>query len=187
MNDVKTPNPTTQLAGKALIALIVILSFWFIYRQIESSNIDVVETMTNAKPIIFLSILPIFGVLVLSPIIWKYLMLGSGADVPLRLALAFGGRPTSQNTSRKGESRCRKGLCCSKIWEPHRPRIFHLGIAHQRFFCRHCRSFPPRFGGDTILYEVVAHLRRPHKPPPSHQSKIDPAFGSKALLAFGKR
>lgn len=84
MNDVKTPNPTTRLAGKALIALIVILSFWFIYRQIDSSNLDVVETMTNAKPIIFLSILPIFGVLVLSPIIWKYLMLGSGADVPFR-------------------------------------------------------------------------------------------------------
>ncbi|MGB1660409.1 MAG: hypothetical protein ACPHHS_07935, partial [Candidatus Poseidoniaceae archaeon] len=89
MNDVKTPNPTTQLAGKALIALIVILSFWFIFRQIESSNIDVIETMTNAKPIIFLSILPIFGVLVLSPIIWKYLMLGSGADVPLRLCFGI--------------------------------------------------------------------------------------------------
>ena len=45
--------------------------------------------MTNAKPIIFLSILPIFGVLVLSPIIWKYLMLGSGADVPLRLCFGI--------------------------------------------------------------------------------------------------
>ncbi len=65
------------------------LSFWFIYQQIISSEIDVFDTVLNAKPIIFLSIFCLFGVLTLSPIIWKFLMLGSGANVPYRLCFGI--------------------------------------------------------------------------------------------------
>ena len=77
------------MLGKALAVLIVLLSFWFIYLQIESSDIDIFETLFNAEPIIFMAIICIFGVLVLSPIIWKFLMLGSGADVPYRLCFGI--------------------------------------------------------------------------------------------------
>ncbi len=77
------------MLGKALTVLIVLLSFWFIYLQIESSDIDIFETLFNAEPIIFMAIICIFGVLVLSPIIWKFLMLGSGADVPYRLCFGI--------------------------------------------------------------------------------------------------
>ena len=77
------------MLGKALTVLVVLLSFWFIYQQIKSSDIDIFETLFNAKPIIFMSIICIFGVLILSPIIWKFLMLGSGADVPYRLCFGI--------------------------------------------------------------------------------------------------
>ena len=77
------------MLGKALTVLIVLLSFWFIYQQIESSDIDIFETLFNAEPIIFMAIVCIFGVLALSPIIWKFLMLGSGADVPYRLCFGI--------------------------------------------------------------------------------------------------
>lgn len=77
------------MLGKALTVLIVLLSFWFIYQQVESSDIDIFETLFNAEPIIFMAIICIFGVLVLSPIIWKFLMLGSGADVPYRLCFGI--------------------------------------------------------------------------------------------------
>lgn len=76
---------TTHTIGRILTIVIVVLSLWFIYQQINTSEIDVIETLLDAKPIIFLSVLCIFGVLIISPIIWKFLMLGSGADVPYRL------------------------------------------------------------------------------------------------------
>jgi len=78
-----------QILGKFLTVLIIVLSFWFIYQQIISSEIDVFDTLLNAKPIIFLSIFCLFGVLTLSPIIWKFLMLGSGANVPYRLCFGI--------------------------------------------------------------------------------------------------
>jgi|TARA_Y100000994_G_scaffold224745_1_gene206624 uncharacterized membrane protein YbhN (UPF0104 family) len=78
-----------QILGKFLTILIIVLSFWFIYQQIISSEIDVFDTLLNAKPIIFLSIFCLFGVLTLSPIIWKFLMLGSGANVPYRLCFGI--------------------------------------------------------------------------------------------------
>ncbi len=80
---------SAQLLGRILTVLIVILSFWFIHQQIESSNINVLDTLLDAKPIIFMSIVCIFGVLILSPIVWKFLMLGSGADVPYRLCFGI--------------------------------------------------------------------------------------------------
>ena len=80
----KSKSPSHTI-GRVLTIFVVILSFWFIYQQIKSSEIDVLDTLLGAKPIIFLSIVCIFGVLILSPIIWKFLMLGSGADVPYRL------------------------------------------------------------------------------------------------------
>ncbi len=89
MKENSTPNTSAQMLGKALTVLIVLLSFWFIYQQIESSDIDIFETLFNAEPIIFMAIICIFGVLVLSPIIWKFLMLGSGADVPYRLCFGI--------------------------------------------------------------------------------------------------
>ena len=89
MKENSTPNTSAQMLGKALAVLIVLLSFWFIYLQIESSDIDIFETLFNAEPIIFMAIICIFGVLVLSPIIWKFLMLGSGADVPYRLCFGI--------------------------------------------------------------------------------------------------
>ena len=89
MKENSTPNTSAQMLGKALTVLIVLLSFWFIYLQIESSDIDIFETLFNAEPIIFMAIICIFGVLVLSPIIWKFLMLGSGADVPYRLCFGI--------------------------------------------------------------------------------------------------
>jgi len=78
-----------QILGKFLTVLIIVLSFWFIYQQIISSEIDVFDSLLNAKPIIFLSIFCLFGVLTLSPIIWKFLMLGSGANVPYRLCFGI--------------------------------------------------------------------------------------------------
>ena len=80
---------TSHTIGRVLTIFVVILSFWFIYQQIKSSEIDVLDTLLGAKPIIFLSIVCIFGVLILSPIIWKFLMLGSGADVPYRLCFGI--------------------------------------------------------------------------------------------------
>ena len=80
---------TSHTIGRVLTIFVVILSFWFIYQQIKSSEIDVIDTLLGAKPIIFLSIVCIFGVLILSPIIWKFLMLGSGADVPYRLCFGI--------------------------------------------------------------------------------------------------
>ena len=53
-----------------------------------------------------MSIICISGVLILSPIIWKFLMLGSGADrSPIGYVLVFGGQPISQydNMPWKGE------------------------------------------------------------------------------------
>ena len=81
--------PLTQVLGRLLSVVVVILSFWFIYQQIDSSDIDVMGTLFEAEPIIFLSVACIAGVLVLSPIIWKFLMLGSGADVPYRLCFGI--------------------------------------------------------------------------------------------------
>ena len=80
---------TTHTIGRILTIVIVVLSLWFIYQQINTSEIDVIETLLDAKPIIFLSVLCIFGVLIISPIIWKFLMLGSGADVPYRLCFGI--------------------------------------------------------------------------------------------------
>ena len=80
---------SAQLLGRILTVLIVILSFWFIHKQIDSSNINILDTLLDAKPIIFMSIVCIFGVLILSPIVWKFLMLGSGADVPYRLCFGI--------------------------------------------------------------------------------------------------
>ena len=89
MKENSTSNTSAQMLGKALTVLVVLLSFWFIYQQIESSDIDIFETLFSAEPIIFMSIICIFGVLVLSPIIWKFLMLGSGANVPYRLCFGI--------------------------------------------------------------------------------------------------
>jgi len=77
------------IVGKALAVVVVLLSFWFVWQQIQASEIDVVNTLFNSEPIIFLSVLCIFGVLVLSPIIWKFLMLGSGADVSYRMCFGI--------------------------------------------------------------------------------------------------
>lgn len=89
MKEDSKPDTSAKMLGKALTVLVVLLSFWFIYQQIKSSDIDFFETLFNAKPIIFMSIICIFGVLILSPIIWKFLMLGSGADVPYRLCFGI--------------------------------------------------------------------------------------------------
>ena len=89
MGDNGTSNPSIQTLGRILTIFIVVLSFWFIYQQITSSKIDVFDTLFGAKPIIFLSIFCLFGVLALSPIIWKFLMLGSGANVPYRLCFGI--------------------------------------------------------------------------------------------------
>ena len=89
MEENMTRPSSTQMLGRVLTILVILLSFWFMYQQITSSDIDVFDTLFSAKPIIFLSVLCIFGVLVLSPIIWKFLMLGSGADVPLRLCFGI--------------------------------------------------------------------------------------------------
>lgn len=89
MKEDSKPDTSAKMLGKALTVLIVLLSFWFIHQQIESSDIDIFETLFSAEPIIFMSIICIFGVLVLSPIIWKFLMLGSGADVPYRLCFGI--------------------------------------------------------------------------------------------------
>lgn len=89
MEDYAKSIQSKQILGKFLTVLIIVLSFWFIYQQIISSEIDVFDTLLNAKPIIFLSIFCLFGVLTLSPIIWKFLMLGSGANVPYRLCFGI--------------------------------------------------------------------------------------------------
>ncbi len=89
MEDYAKSIQSKQILGKFLTVLIIVLSFWFIYQQIISSEIDVFDTVLNAKPIIFLSIFCLFGVLTLSPIIWKFLMLGSGANVPYRLCFGI--------------------------------------------------------------------------------------------------
>jgi len=80
---------TTQIIGRILTVVVIVLSLWFIYQQIASSEIDIFETLLDAEPIIFLSVVCMFGVLILSPIIWKFLMLGSGADVPYRLCFGI--------------------------------------------------------------------------------------------------
>ena len=77
------------IVGKALTVVIVLVSFWFVWQQIQASEIDVVDTLFNSEPIIFLSVLCIFGVVALSPIIWKFLMLGCGTDVSYRMCFAI--------------------------------------------------------------------------------------------------
>ena len=77
------------IIGRALTIVVVLLSFWFVWQQIQASEIDVVDTLINSEPVIFLSVLCIFGVITLSPIVWKFLMLGSGADVSYRMCFAI--------------------------------------------------------------------------------------------------
>jgi uncharacterized membrane protein YbhN (UPF0104 family) len=77
------------IIGRALTFVVVLLSFWFVWQQIQASEIDVVDTLINSQPVIFLSVLCIFGVVALSPIVWKFLMLGSGADVSYRMCFAI--------------------------------------------------------------------------------------------------
>lgn len=77
------------IIGRALTFVVVLLSFWFVWQQIQASEIDVIDTLINSQPIIFLSVLCIFGVVALSPIVWKFLMLGSGADVSYRMCFAI--------------------------------------------------------------------------------------------------
>ena len=89
MNENTGSTSFTQVLGRLLTVVVVILSFWFIYQQIDSSDIDDTGTLFEAEPIIFLSVACIVGVLVLSPIIWKFLMLGSGADIPYRLCFGI--------------------------------------------------------------------------------------------------
>ena len=86
------------IIGRALTFVVVLLSFWFVWQQIQASEIDVIDTLINSQPVIFLSVLCIFGVVALSPIVWKFLMLGSGADVSYRMCFAIGGRQILQNT-----------------------------------------------------------------------------------------
>lgn len=89
MNENTGSTSFTQVLGRLLTVVVVILSFWFIYQQIDSSDLDDTGTLFEAEPIIFLSVACIVGVLVLSPIIWKFLMLGSGADIPYRLCFGI--------------------------------------------------------------------------------------------------
>ena len=77
------------IIGRALTFVVVLLSFWFVWQQIQASEIDVIDTLINSQPVIFLSVLCIFGVVALSPIVWKFLMLGSGADVSYRMCFAI--------------------------------------------------------------------------------------------------
>lgn len=79
----------STIVGKALTVVVVLLSFWFVWQQIQASEIDVIDTLFNSEPIIFLSVLSIFGVVALSPIIWKYLMLGCGKNVSYRMCFAI--------------------------------------------------------------------------------------------------
>ena len=89
MNENTGSTSFTQVLGRLLTVVVVILSFWFIYQQIDSSDLDDTGTLFEAEPIIFLSVACIVGVLILSPIIWKFLMLGSGADIPYRLCFGI--------------------------------------------------------------------------------------------------
>ncbi len=77
------------IVGRVLTIVVVLLSFWFVWQQIQASEIDVIDTLINSEPVIFLSVLCIFGVIALSPIVWKFLMLGSGADVSYRMCFAI--------------------------------------------------------------------------------------------------
>lgn len=77
------------IVGRVLTIVVVLLSFWFVWQQIQASEIDVIDTLINSEPVIFLSVLCIFGVITLSPIVWKFLMLGSGANVSYRMCFAI--------------------------------------------------------------------------------------------------
>ena len=89
MNENTGSTSFTQVLGRLLTVVVVILSFWFIYQQIDSSDLDDTGTLFEAEPIIFLSVACIVGVVVLRPIIWKFLMLGSGSDIPYRLCFGI--------------------------------------------------------------------------------------------------
>ena len=77
------------IVGRVLTIVVALLSFWFVWQQIQASEIDVIDTLINSEPVIFLSVLCIFGVITLSPIVWKFLMLGSGANVSYRMCFAI--------------------------------------------------------------------------------------------------
>ena len=77
------------IVGRVLTIVVVLLSFWFVWQQIQASEIGVIDTLINSEPVIFLSVLCIFGVITLSPIVWKFLMLGSGANVSYRMCFAI--------------------------------------------------------------------------------------------------
>ena len=77
------------IVGRVLTIVVVLLSFWFVWQQIQASEIGVIDTLINSEPVIFLSVLCIFGVITLSPIVWKFLMLGSGANVSYRMCYAI--------------------------------------------------------------------------------------------------
>lgn len=77
------------IVGRVLTVVVVLLSFWFVWQQIQAGEIDVIDTLINSEPVIFLSVLCIFGVITLSPIVWKFLMLGSGANVSYRMCFAI--------------------------------------------------------------------------------------------------
>ena len=77
------------IVGRVLTIVVALLSFWFVWQQIQASEIGVIDTLINSEPVIFLSVLCIFGVITLSPIVWKFLMLGSGANVSYRMCFAI--------------------------------------------------------------------------------------------------
>ena len=63
--------------------LIVMLSFWFVFSQLKSSEINITDTLLNANGYIFVAIFCVIALTTVSPLLWKVLMRGSGAEIPL--------------------------------------------------------------------------------------------------------
>ncbi|HJL97011.1 MAG TPA: lysylphosphatidylglycerol synthase domain-containing protein [Candidatus Poseidoniaceae archaeon] len=73
-----------KIAIQIMTISVVILSFWFVFSQLTSSEIDLRETLGNANAWLLVAVLCIVALTTVSPLLWKVLMHGSGADIPVK-------------------------------------------------------------------------------------------------------
>jgi len=82
-NETRSQTPS-NLSIQLVTVLVVGLSFWFVLSQLDSSEIDITETLSNANSWLLAAFLCIIALTTISPLLWKVLMYGSGANIPLK-------------------------------------------------------------------------------------------------------
>jgi len=80
---------STNLVIRLATALVIILSFWFVFSELNSNNVDFLAAMKGADANVILGFFFVATVLCLGPLIWLVMMQGSGAQISLRASYAI--------------------------------------------------------------------------------------------------